>query len=68
MGRLHLVHPAIRVELGRARSCHHLSAGVQDYLQERNSQSKQHPDINHLDIGGDRQALGDPQKPKHMES
>ena len=33
--------------------------GVQNHLQERNDHGEHHPDINHLDIGGVGQALGD---------
>ena len=54
---LHLVHPAVREELGQAASPHHLSAGVQGHLQEWNCHCKQHPDVNHLGIGSYRQAL-----------
>ena len=61
--RLHLVHPAIQGELGQAGPLHHLGAGVQGHLQEGNCHGEQHPDVNHLDIGGDWQALRDPKEP-----
>ena len=61
--RLHLVHPAIGGELGHAGSLHHLGAGVQGHLQEGNCHGEQHPDVNHLDIGSDWQALGDSKEP-----
>ena len=61
---VHRFHPDVGGELGRAGSLHHLGAGVQGHLQEGDSQREQHPDVNHLDIGGDRQALGDAKEPE----
>ena len=60
--RLHLVHPAT----GSTGSLGPLPAGVKDHLQERNRHREQHPDVNHLDIGGDWQTLGDPEESKKI--
>ena len=46
----------------RIRSPEYLIGGVKDHFQEWHRHSKKHPDINHLDIGSDRQALGKSQK------
>ena len=56
--RLHLVDLAIQGELGQA-----VGEGVQGHLQEGNCHGEQHPDVNHLDIGGDWQALRDSKEP-----
>ena len=39
--------------------CKSVFVGVQNHLQERNDHGKHHPDIDHLDISGGGQALGD---------
>ena len=39
-----------------------LICGVHDHLEEGDRHCKQHPDVNHLDIGGDRQALRETQE------
>ena len=48
-------HPLVKAR----RSFEHLIGGVHDYLQEGNRHRKQHPDVDHLDVGGDRKALGE---------
>ena len=63
---LHLVHPTIGGELGPNSSLHHLSASVQDHLQERNHHCEQHPYVNHFNIRSDWEALGDSKKPNNI--
>ena len=53
------VHPLIKNCVG---SLEHLVGGMQDHFQEGDCHREQHPDVNHLDVRGDRQALGESQK------
>ena len=51
----------------------HLVGGVKDHLKEGNGHGEEHPDVDHLDVRGDRQALGKAKKArktifrKHMD-
>ena len=51
-------HPLVKSR----RSFEHLISGVHDYLQEGNRHRKQHPDVDHLDVGGDRKFIGETNK------
>ena len=42
----------------RCSSNKHLIGGVQNHLEEGDGHGEQHPDVNHLDVRGDRKALG----------
>ena len=39
-------------------SIKHLIGGVQNHLEEGDGHGEQHPDVDHLDVRGDRKALG----------
>ena len=38
--------------------------GVKDHLKEGDRHGEEHPDVDHLDVRGDRQALGEAKKAK----
>ena len=42
--------------------CKSVFVGVQNHLQERNDHGEHHPHINHLEVGGGGQTLGDAKK------
>ena len=48
------VHPVIRTKMSCSGLLEHLIRGVQDHLQEGDCHREQHPDVNHLDVRGDR--------------
>ena len=39
-------------------------SGIKDHLKEGNGHGEEHPDVDHLDVRGDRQALGEAKKAK----
>ena len=53
------VHPLVKNCVG---SLEHLVGGMQDHFQEGDCHREQHPDVNHLDVRGNRQVLGESQK------
>ena len=42
----------------------HLMDGKKNHLKEGNRHGEQHPDVDHLDVGSDRKALGKAQEAK----
>ena len=51
-------HPLIK----NRRSFEHLIGGVHNHFQKGNRHRKQHPDVDHFDVGGDGEALGETHK------
>ena len=47
-----------------AGTLEHLMGGMKDHLKEGDGHSEKHPDVDHLDVRGDRQALGEAQETK----
>ena len=43
-----------------------LVGSMKDHLKEGDGHGKQHPDVDHLDVRGDRQALGEAQEAKKI--
>ena len=41
-----------------------LVGGMKDHFKEGDGHGEEHPDVDHLDVGGDRQALGEAQEAK----
>ena len=58
------LHPDHIHSSNRSRLLGSLIESVKDYFQERNSHREEHPDVNHLYVGGYWQAL---EKPKETE-
>ena len=63
--RLNPNNSLIRTNM-RCSSNKHLIGGVQNHLEEGDGHGEQHPDVDHLDVRGDRQALGESQKTKKV--
>ena len=40
--------------------------GVKDHLKEGDGHGEEHPDVDHLDVRSDRQALGKAQEAKNV--
>ena len=53
------------IHLRGSWSLEHLIGGVKEHLHEGNSHCEEHPDVDHLDIRGHLQALGESQKSKN---
>ena len=41
-------------------------SGIKDHLKEGNGHGEEHPDVDHLDVRSNRQALGKAQEAKKM--
>ena len=64
--RLDFLHPhsCFRNNLGLSFTLEHLISGIKDHLEERDCHDEEHPDVGHLDIRCDRQALEEAQEAK----
>ena len=65
--RLHLqhIHSSFRNNnMECAGTLEHLMDGMKDHLKEGDGHGEEHPDVDHLDVRGDRQALGEAQETK----
>ena len=64
--RLHLQHiqSSFRSNKECAGTLEHLMGGMKDHLKEGNGHGEEHPDVDHLDVRGDRQALVEAQETK----
>ena len=49
-----------------AGTLEHLMDGMQDHLKEGDGHGEEHPDVDHLDVRSDRQALGKAQEAKKV--
>ena len=65
--RLHLqyIHSSFRNNnMECAGTLEDLMHGMKDHLKEGDGHGEEHPDVDHLDVRGDRQALGEAQETK----
>ena len=65
--RLHLqyIHSSFRNNnMECAGTLEDLMHGMKDHLKEGDGHGEEHPDVDHLDVRGDRQALGEAQEAK----
>ena len=60
---LDYTHPSLWT---RDRFFHCFIRSVYNHLEERDCHGKKHPDVDHLDVGGDWQALRKPKKTKKV--